>query len=343
MTKKNIYIRYNIWVGVFVFLTFTFLFQVITFANQNHDLDEFEDLELKSLDEQKKKSENNDNDNQRLNEKNDKQSLILFDDNLYLLDDDFDFGEEELELLKLELNPEDIEISREYEDFLNAFFENSTLVHPLSSNKSNSPQQYNPVRNLIKGEESNPSTINNIEDLTPVDSSSFEKSNRPIIKQEISNPTTKTIKNKLSIVPRIGFGMNYFGSFNEMGMITGGSISYGNGNNKWGNIGADLMYIIIKNKKRKHTLGITGFYERIIFKYIALKGGIGFLKTGDVINIGVAFGAGPSFPIGEMLLIQPMAELNFGRSNNNILGANINIGISLEMSLLKEMFGNNDE
>ena len=342
MTKKNIYFRYNIWVGLFVFLTF--LFQVITFANQNHNLDEFEDLELKSLDEQKKKSENNDNDNQRLNEKNDKQSLILFDDNLYLLDDDFDFGEEELELLKLELNPEDIEISREYEDFLNAFFENSTLVHPLSSDKSNSPQQYNPVRNLIKREESNPSTKNNIEDLTPVDSNSFEKSNRPIMEQEAFRvATTKTIKNKLSIVPRIGFGMNYFGSFNEMGMITGGSISYGNGNNKWGNIGADLMYIIINNQNRKHTLGITGFYERIIFKYIVLKGGVGVLKTGDEINIGAEAGTGLSFPIGEILIIQPMAELKFGGSNNNIFGLNMNIGLTLEMSLLKEMFGKNDE
>ena len=349
--------------GLFVFLTF--LFQVITFANQDHDLDEFDDLELKLLDEQKKISKNNDNDQQRLNDENDKKSLILFDDNLYLLDDDFDFGEDELELLKLQLNPDDIEISQEYEDFLNAFFENSTLVHPLSSEKSNPLHQHNPVHNLIKQEKSNPSTKNNIEDLTPVDSNSFEKSNPPIIKQEKFDPTTtnkiedsqwidsssleksnppiKTFKNQLSIVPRVGFGMNYVSSFNELGIITGGSISYGNGNNKGGNIGVDLMYIVILNKKRKHTLGITGFYERTILKYIALKGGVGFLKTGDEMNIGVAAGAGLTYPIGEMLIIQPMAEVNFGTSNNNIMGVNLNIGIMLETSLLKEMFGNNAE
>ena len=338
MNKKNTYLRCNIGMGLFIFLTF--LFSPITFAYQDHDLDEFDDLELKSLEKQKKIS--NDDDKPILN---DKQRFILFYDNLYLLDDDFDFSEEEeLELLKLGLNPDDIKISREYEDFLNAFFENSTLVHPLSSDKSNSPQQYNPVRNLIKQEESTPSTINNIEDLTPVDSNSFEKSNRPIMEQETFRAaTTKTIKNKLSIVPRIGFGMNYFGSFNEMGMITGGSISYGNGNNKWGIIGADLMYIIINNKKRKHTLGITGFYERIIFKYISLKGGVGVLKTGDEINIGGEAGTGLSFPIGEMLIIQPMVEVKFGTSNNNIMGINLNIGLTLEMSLIKEMFGKNDE
>ena len=87
--------------GLFVFLT---IIPSIIFTNQAYDLDEFDDLE--------KKSDNND-DKQKLNEK---QRLILFDNNLYLLDDDFDFGDEELELLKLELTPNDIEISREYEN-----------------------------------------------------------------------------------------------------------------------------------------------------------------------------------------------------------------------------------
>ena len=71
----------------------------------------------------------------------------------------------------------------------------------------------------------------------------------------------------------------------------------------------------------------------------------GVLKTGDEINIGAEAGTGLSFPIGEILIIQPMAELKFGGSNNNIFGFNMNIGLTLEMSLLKEMFGfgNNDE
>tara|TARA_B100001250_G_C19800762_1_gene790945 strand:+ start:536 stop:1492 length:957 start_codon:yes stop_codon:yes gene_type:complete len=84
-------------------------------ANYNQ-LDEFDDLELESLDYPKKSSQNI--------SKN-KQKLILFDDNLYLLEDDFDFGTDEIELQKLELDSEDMETAREYEKFLNVFFENS--------------------------------------------------------------------------------------------------------------------------------------------------------------------------------------------------------------------------
>ena len=163
--------------GLFVFLI---IIPSIIFANQAYDLDEFDDLELKSLDNQKKKSDNND-DKQQLNEK---QRLILFDDNLYLLDDDFDFGDEELELLKLELNPNDIEISKEYEKFLNAFFDNSKLIpRPSSSETSNTP--------IIKPEKVTPPRANKIEDITPVDSNSFEEVNPPTIKKEETNSSKK--------------------------------------------------------------------------------------------------------------------------------------------------------
>ena len=123
--------------------------------------------------------------------------------------------------------------------------------------------------------------------------------------------------------------MNYLGSFNETGIITGGSISYGNGNNKWGNIGVDLMYIIIRNQTKNQTIGINGFYERKILKKIILRGGVSYLKTGFDKSLGVVLGAGLSFPIGKMLIIQPMAELNFASKTNNIIGLNLNIGISL--------------
>ena len=305
MTTKNLYLKNTILKGLFVILTF--LFSEITFAYQNHDLDEFDDLEKKSFYEQKKKTDNN-NDKDR----KDKQELNLFDDNLNLLNDDFDFDEEELELLKLELNPNDIETYREYESFLKAFIEDSMLVR-----------------------------LNSFEELSP-----------PIIKQEQSDPISKTrdvvrkpTENRLSILPRLGLGLNYLASYNNIGFITGGSISYGN--NEWGNIGADLMYIIIKqsenpflNDTKKHTLGISGFYEKTLFKYIALKGGVGLLKTGTETKIGVAAGAGVSFPIGKILIIQPMARLNFGSKTNNMMGINLNIGISLEKSHLQEMFGN---
>jgi len=112
--------------GAVIFASFMLFSPAITFADEGYDLDEFDDLELQSLDKHNKKSSNSD----------DNKKLILFDDNLYFLDDDFDFGEEELELQKLELNPGDMETAKEYEDFLNAFFENSTPVGVSPSKKS---------------------------------------------------------------------------------------------------------------------------------------------------------------------------------------------------------------
>ncbi len=64
--------------GVIVLLSL--LMTGISFGERDYDLDEFDDLELESLDSQKKIP----------SKKIDKgQGLILFNDNLYLLDDDF--------------------------------------------------------------------------------------------------------------------------------------------------------------------------------------------------------------------------------------------------------------
>ena len=105
------------WMGIIILLSL--LMTGISFGERGYDLDEFDDLELESLDRQKKKLTNRNDGGQR---------LILFDDNLYLLDDDFDFGHDELEIQKLELDPDDMETAKEYEDFLNAFFYNSIPV-----------------------------------------------------------------------------------------------------------------------------------------------------------------------------------------------------------------------
>jgi len=114
-------IKYLYPMGNILFLSLLMI--AIPFASRGYDLDEFDDLELQALDSQKKK----------MTKRNDvSQRLILFDDNLYLLDDEFDFGDEELELQKLELDPNDMETAKEYEDFLNAFFENSM---PVGNNK----------------------------------------------------------------------------------------------------------------------------------------------------------------------------------------------------------------
>ena len=105
------------WMGLIILLSL--LMTGISFGERGYDLDEFDDLELESLEPQKKKSTKGNDGGQR---------LILFDDNLYLLDDEFDFGNDEIELQKLELNPDDMETAKEYEDFLNVFFENSAPV-----------------------------------------------------------------------------------------------------------------------------------------------------------------------------------------------------------------------
>ena len=125
---KNIYLT-----GITLFLSL--LMTDIPFADRGNDLDEFDDLELESLDRQKKKSTKGNGGGQR---------LILFDDNLYLLDDEFDFGNDEIELQKLELDPDDMETAKEYEDFLNAFFDNSTPLGTSSNSRSNNSIQKQP-------------------------------------------------------------------------------------------------------------------------------------------------------------------------------------------------------
>ncbi len=113
-----------------VIVLLSLLMTDISFGGRGYDLDEFDDLELESLDSLKKIPA----------KKIDKgQGLILFNDNLYLLDDDF--GEDELELQKLELDPDDMETAKEYENFLNAFFEDSTQVGTSSYSGSNNSIQ----------------------------------------------------------------------------------------------------------------------------------------------------------------------------------------------------------
>ena len=136
--------------------------------------------------------------------------------------------------------------------------------------------------------------------------------------EKISRPVSRS---QLFISPRIGYGLNFN---NGYGIITGGSISYGKING--GKFGADLMYLITP---KLHTMGLIGFYERTLLEFIILKGGISYLKTGKITNIGGAVGGGISLSIGNMLIIKPMAEVNFGSMKNNIIGVNINMGFTL--------------
>jgi hypothetical protein len=137
MEIMKVNLKCNYLMGIILFLSL--LMTDISFANRGNDLDEFDDLELESLDRQKKKTTQRDDKGQR---------LILFDDNLYLLDDDFDFGEEELKLQTLDLDPDDMETAQEYEDFLNAFFENSTSLGTSSNSRSNDSKQKQPQKSV---------------------------------------------------------------------------------------------------------------------------------------------------------------------------------------------------
>ena len=93
------------------------------------------------------------------------------------------------------------------------------------------------------------------------------------------------------------------------------------------------MYIYISQTDvsipQNHTMAITGFNKINIVKNVDLKVGVSFLKTGYDSSLGLAVGAGPSFPIGKIFIIQPMVDLNFASIENNIVGININIGITL--------------
>jgi len=142
-------------------------------------------------------------------------------------------------------------------------------------------------------------------------------------KRKSIKKSNKKSNKKWNISTKIGGGANEVLWSNSIGIITGGSISYVKKNG--GNIGVDLMYSITP---KLHTMGLTGFYERNLFKYITLRGGISYLKTGHTINIGGAVGAGLSFSIGKYFLIKPMAEVNFGSVKNNIFGVNMNLGFS---------------
>ena len=141
-------------------------------------------------------------------------------------------------------------------------------------------------------------------------------------KDEKKTKTSRSVpRSQLSILPRIGYGLNFN---NGYGIITGGSIGYGKIID--GKFGADLMYLIAP---KKHTMGLTGFYERTLLQYITLRGGVSYLKTGKITNIGGTVGAGFSFAIGSIFIIQPMAKVNFGSMQNNIMGVNINLGFVL--------------
>ena len=85
----------------------------------NYNPDKFKDFDLQS---------SNPSSNNNSAQSQEKKKLILFDDKFYFFDDDFDFVTDEIELQKMELNMDDMETAKEYENFLNVFFNKSNYI-----------------------------------------------------------------------------------------------------------------------------------------------------------------------------------------------------------------------
>ena len=157
-----------------------------------YELDDFNDLNFQSS--------NSSSDTYSKKNPANKQ-MILFDDNLYLLDDEFDFGDDEFELQKMEINTDDLEIAKEYEDFLNSFFIEATLIgnKPSNSKSYTNPnlkirQLYDKINNLKSEKEILNQKIENLE--KQLQSGSSNKSYDNIItefstSEELSEPSKK--------------------------------------------------------------------------------------------------------------------------------------------------------
>jgi hypothetical protein len=113
-----------------------------------YDLDQFNDLNFQSSN---PSNSNNSEHNQ------DKKNLILLNDNLYLIDDDFDFGKEEFKLQKMEILTDDLKMAKEYEDFLSSFYKEATFI---GSQTSSSKVHSNETIVRLQGENNNLEYIN---------------------------------------------------------------------------------------------------------------------------------------------------------------------------------------
>jgi len=271
-------LKYIYFVGVVLFLSLLMI--DVPFADRGYDLDEFDDLELESLDHQKKKSTKGHVSGQR---------VILFDDNLYFLEDDFDFGEDELKLQALELDPDDIETAKEYEDFLNAFFDNSTSLGTSSNSRSNNSKQ------------KQPKISRNNDDFN---SKSSRKSARSSDKSNKSSPPAVTFRPSRGV---LGFGistiigatipvtMNGFSTGSNMGIRIDTPISF-NLAGMEANVGTDLYLSNMTASEGSDNLKLTNIIGNVsIFPLssIEIRTGLGFTPT----SIGDYSASGLSIPV----------------------------------------------
>ena len=250
----------------------------VSYANRGYGLDEFDDLELESIDRQKKKTAKGNDDGQR---------LILFDDNLYLLDDDFDFGEDELKLQTLELDPDDMETAQEYEDFLNAFFENSTSLGTSSNSRSNDSKQKQPQKS-VKDNNFNSKPSRKV-------ASSSGRSNK-------SAPPTTTFRPSRGA---LGFGVSTiigatipvtmagFSTGSNMGIRIDTPISF-NLAGMEANVGTDIYFSSMTATESSNNLKLTNIIGNVsIFPFPAIE-----IRTGLALSPGAI--GGLDMPLGTI-------------------------------------------
>ncbi|MBC8196533.1 MAG: hypothetical protein H8E60_01460 [Candidatus Marinimicrobia bacterium] len=249
------------WMGGVVLLSL--LMTGFSFGGRGYDLDDFDDFELESLNKQKKKSAKEENKSQR---------LILFDDNLYLLDDDFDFGADELELQKLELNPNDMETAKEYEEFLNAFFENSSPVGTSSySNSKKSFQEQSKKSNKITKRTSPPSR------KVP------DGSNRSVPPSQSFRPSRGALGFGVSTIigATIPVTMNGFSTGSNFGIRIDTPISF-NLAGMEANVGTDIYFSSMNASEGSNNLKLTNIIGNISLfplQSIEIRTGLGFTPT----------------------------------------------------------------
>lgn len=248
----------------FVFITLFLSANALANAGYG-DLDEFNDLELQPLD--KKINSNSSSNNSK--------KLILFDDNLYLLDDDFDFGDDEFELKKLELDPDDMETAREYENFLNAFFDNAIPIGTKAVESSKTTNNNTSKRTKLKSPKETSKTTIKPSKFSP---------NRP--PRGAMGFSVSTIIGLTMPVTMAGFSMG-----SNFGMRIDTPISF-NLAGMEANIGTDI-YLSSFSSIDDNNFKITNFVANVSLfpiEKIEVRTGLGFtpVSIGDYSDTGIA-------------------------------------------------------
>ena len=267
-------LKHTNWIGTFVILLL--LMTGVSFANRGYDLDEFDDLELESLDKQRKKTNNRTKDGQR---------LILFDDNLYLLDDDFDFGQDELELQKLELNPDDMETAKEYENFLNAFFGHSTPIGSNIQDQGRTPSpKYTPPKANKGKKKTKPKTSTS--PRTP------RSSEPPTTLRPSGNEFGYGVSAILGVTVPIGENLSNFGTGSNYGIRLDTPVSFSLAGME-AVIGTELYFSTMSAKTGPYPYKITNIVGNVSIiptSSIEIRTGLGLspLSIGDLSTIALS-------------------------------------------------------